>query len=255
MPTSAAAYFRLLVPAAIFAFATIGCKGLNMPSLPIVDDLNLFPNENVPAEIAAKYGPASLDTVSAIKRQGESAKNASLQERQRIAQSLAQQIQQEDNPLLRQHVVAAIAVCRTPLAGAVIRAALSDEDIDVQIEACRAWGDWGTVESVEVLGQVINNESAELDVKLAAATALGGIRQPGTVEALSVALEKGQNPALQHRAMLSLEQVTKRDFGNDLVAWRKFSGGPKQDAATFPVFSGKTEPVEPFAKRVLFWWK
>ena len=252
MPMSTAARVRLLA-LVIFASAMIGCQGFEPRSLPLV--AGLFPNENVPAEILARYESESVDRISAIKRQGETARNATLPERQRIAQTLAQQIQREENPLLRQHLVRAVAICRTPLAGSVMRAALSDEDIDVQIEACRAWGRWGTDESVQVLGQVISNESAALDVKLAAATALAGSKQPGTVQALSVALEEGRNPALQHQAVQSLKEVTNQDLGNDVVAWRNFAGVSSQDIGPAPLPGGETNAVESFAKRALFWWK
>ncbi|MEK6248213.1 MAG: HEAT repeat domain-containing protein, partial [Planctomycetales bacterium] len=137
--------------------------------------------------------------------------------------------------------------CRTETASHVLRAGLSDEDIDVQIECCRAWGRWGTSESAQLLGQVILNDRAELDVKLAAVKALSTVSQPTSIAALAPALEKMQNPAIQHQAVLSLQKLTKKDFGNDLVAWRNFVDNPSAAVA-----SGNSNQIS-LAEQI-FWW-
>lgn len=249
MPVSASAILRIVVLASIAA--TIGCKRFNMPTIPVIE--KLMPNDPVPPEVAARYGPPSTDRLRQIRRQGDAARSASAQERQRISQELAQRIEHEDDPVVRQNIVRAIAQCRTAMAYNVLTRALNDEDIDVQIESCRAWGEWGTTDSVQILGQIIRNDRADLDVKLAAVAAMANVKQQGAVTALAPALDKSQNPALQHRAVMSLKKLSSNDFGNDLEAWRNFAGGAKPAAYAASPTTGEVPQSTSLTDRALFW--
>ncbi len=190
---------------------------------------SLAPEKPVPPEIIARCGPTAIQRIEEINRLGKAAGKASPDRRQVIAETLAQQIRDEKDPTVRAKIVSAIVNCRTPVATSVLRAAMEDEDLDVRVTACNAWGQVGGPEAVELLGRTIGDDGAELEVRLAATDALANVKQPGAVQALGLAIQDRQNPALQFRAAQSLQQVTGLRHGNNLVAWRDFvsqQGGP-----------------------------
>ena len=59
------------------------------------------------------------------------------------------------------------------------------------------------------------------NVRLAAARVLKNYRGPEAIQALALAVED-PNPALQLRGADSLQAVTDKDFGHDVVAWRDY---------------------------------
>lgn len=190
---------------------------------------SLVAEKPVPPEIIARCGPTATQRIEEVNRLGKAARKASPDRQQTIAATLAQQIREEKDPTVRAKIVRAIVNCRTPLATSVLRAAMDDEDMDVRITACKAWGQVGGPEAVELLGRAIGDDSAELEVRLAAADALANVKQPRAVQALGLAIQDRQNPALQFRAAQSLQQVTGLRHGNNLVAWREYvsqQGGP-----------------------------
>ena len=72
----------------------------------------------------------------------------------------------------------------------------------------------------EVLRERLASDT-DLDVRLAAAEALGEIRDPASVPALGVALQD-RDPAMQYQAVCSLRQVAPTDLGNDVERWRQY---------------------------------
>jgi HEAT repeat protein len=90
----------------------------------------------------------------------------------------------------------------------------------VRVAACEAWSRRGGPEAVHALSKVLHGDT-ELDVRLAAARALGALRDRTAIPALGLALEDA-NPALQWRAIQSLKAVSGRDFGDNVPAWRQF---------------------------------
>jgi len=227
----------------------IGCQNFDPSSLPLADPLGLMSMAPVPAEVASRYGPLAVDRIKEIKDQGMLAAKGTPAEREEIAQRLAEEIQQESNPVVRQEMIKSIAKCENSIAELVLRAGLNDNDADVQIESCRAWGNWHTSDSVPLLSQLLRNEAAALDVKLAAVTALADTENEQAVAALSVALEKDSDPALQHKAVLALQRLTDHRFGNDLVAWRNFVDHGDEDQTKA---DGGTKAV---VKWPFSWWE
>ena len=200
----------------------VGCQNFDPSSLPHADTLGFTSMAPVPEEVASRYGPLAVDRIKEIKNEGTLAAKGTPEEREEIARRLAEEIQQESNPVIRQEIIKSVAKCENSIAELVLRAGLNDNDVDVQIESCHVWGNWQTSDSVPLLSQILRNESAPLDVKLAAVTALADTENEQAVAALSVALEKERDPALQHQAVLALQRLTDHNFGNDLVAWRNF---------------------------------
>ncbi|MBI3465303.1 MAG: HEAT repeat domain-containing protein [Planctomycetes bacterium] len=166
---------------------------------------------------------AKLQELSATARDGGDA------EQERVSAELAQTIQTEEDPLIRAEILRVLAVCRTATAAAVLTAAMRDADHDVRVVCCEAWAEQGGEQATRALTDLLANDK-NVDVRLAAARALGRLGDPAATTALATALEDG-DPAMQYRAVQSLRTVSGRDFGNDANAWREFaSGGNPQPA-------------------------
>ncbi len=160
------------------------------------------------------------------------------EEQQQATEELGAGLRAELNPNVRMALVRTLALLPTAQADELLKAAVNDPDVDVQIAACESWGRRGTPQAVQVLADVLHSQS-NVDVRLAAARALGdmpqwsgkwgslgkdGELQQQAIAALGSALD-APNVALQRRAVLALEQVTGRYYGEDVEAWRQFVQG------------------------------
>lgn len=159
--------------------------------------------------------------IEEMKKLAEKAKQESPEEQQKTSEKLARQIEKEQDPLVRQQIVLTLAVYPTPLAAKVLAAALSDPENDVRIASCKAWGIRGGREAVERLTTALNDD-ANIDVKLAAARALGQTKDASGVAPLADVLADA-DPALQYRAIESMKALSGKDFGRDLNAWRQYA--------------------------------
>ncbi|MBN1589309.1 MAG: HEAT repeat domain-containing protein [Pirellulales bacterium] len=144
-------------------------------------------------------------------------------EQQRIGHQLAEEYRVEQDPLIRTQMVRTLTGFKTDEASAVLREAMEDGSIDVRIAACQTWGARGGPEAIELLGQRIAADTSA-DVRLAASRALGETRDPNAVAKLALALDDA-DPALQHRAVLSLRKITGKTFDNDVNQWRQYVKG------------------------------
>ncbi|MFW6124994.1 MAG: HEAT repeat domain-containing protein, partial [Pirellulales bacterium] len=141
------------------------------------------------------------------------------EQQQKITRRLAEEIVDEDDPMIRARIVRTLASYPTATGREVLQRALRDPDHEVRIAACRAWGRSGTAEAVKLLGRTLQRD-ADVDVRLAAARALGETGEESAVEPLGKALHD-KDPAMQYRAMQSLARVTGEDL-NTLGAWRHY---------------------------------
>jgi HEAT repeat protein len=233
---------------------TVGCRSFNMPSLPLLEDLNFLPDKPVPPEVLSRHGPTSQARIDQIAALEDRAKAGSTVEQQHVAEFLAQQIRAERDPVLRERIIQAVSHCRVPLASAVLRAGLNDESPDVQLAACRAWGQRDDPEAIAVLGQIVATADEDVDLRLEAVKSLGQIERPEAADALSAAIQPDQDPAVQYRAVAALESVTDLDYGQDLTAWRDyFSRKAALAARGGPVSEPPRE--RSLAERTLFWWR
>lgn len=151
---------------------------------------------------------------------------ASVQEQERFAAELAQQIRDEADPIIREQIVRALQKIPVATATSVIEAALHDPDIQVRIAAIETIASRGGSGTIEILSGVLQGD-AHIDVRIAAARALGELADPAAMQALALALES-PDPALQYRAMQALKQATGQNLGDDVEAWRQYarSGTP-----------------------------
>ena len=144
-------------------------------------------------------------------------------EQEQVSRQLATLFREDSVRLLRIEVVKTLTVLPTQTASDTLRLAVRDEDRDVRIAACKAWGERKGDEGVEALRYVLERDE-DIDVRIAATKSLASFQGPNATEALSLALDD-RDPALQHNAMASLEEVTGQDYGRSVVAWREFVRG------------------------------
>jgi hypothetical protein len=158
-----------------------------------------------------------------------------------LSEQLAKEIQQEQDPMVRQHIVRALARMPDARAAAVLHAGLEDPEKNVRIACCHVWGERGGPEAVQELTTVLEAES-DVDVRMAAAKALGETKNAAAVQPLASVLADN-DPAIQRRAIESLKSVSGKDYGYDVQAWRQYAAGE-------PV---QTEPVS-IAERLRQWF-
>ena len=199
---------------------TAGCADLDLPSWvpfqgPASDTL---PGVKTPAERKAE-----------LRALADSAISATPEEKQRVSQQLVAAIRMEKDPLLRLEIIRALGRYPGPEADAVLKAALGDADTHVRIATCEAWAKRGDSQAVQLLSETLRSD-VEADVRLTAAVALGETKNRDAVAALGEALNDA-DPAMQYRAMLSLQQVTGKDLGNDVTRWQRYIRGELPEAA------------------------
>jgi hypothetical protein len=144
-------------------------------------------------------------------------------EQRELTDQLARQIQIEPDPIVRMAVVDAIAESRTPIAQQVLEAGLDDKDPGVRAACCKALGRRADAASVPRLAAALRSDK-DIDVRLAATTALGNIKAPEAMQALVIALDD-RDPALQYVGVQSMKSVTGKDYGPNVDAWRQVATG------------------------------
>jgi HEAT repeat protein len=168
------------------------------------------------------------DRIKELKELAKTAKKKTPEEQQRISTELSKEIQRESDPLMRRQILRTLTNYPTPLATAVLVAALGDSDTEVRILACRSLGKRGGKDSVTELTRIVSSDTS-LDVRIAAVRALGETRDTSALPPLAEALVD-PDPALQFRATAALREVSGRDFGNDAQAWREYAQTGKSSA-------------------------
>jgi HEAT repeat protein len=164
------------------------------------------------------------ERIAELRKLSAASASATAEEKQRISQQLADSIRTEKDPLIRVEIIRALGRYPGPAADAILKAALSDADTHVRVGACEAWGRRGDAQAVKLLSDALRSD-VDADVRLAAAKALGESKNPQATAALGEALNDPRDPAMQYRAMLSLQQVTGKDLGNDVIAWQRYVKG------------------------------
>ncbi|MCA9245519.1 MAG: HEAT repeat domain-containing protein [Planctomycetales bacterium] len=164
------------------------------------------------------------------------------QEQIQLAQDLTRQIQAEQDPLMREHLLTTIAALDTPLTGSVLQAALRDEVPTVRQRAVELIAAHQTTNAVGILAEVVKADE-DLDVRLAATRELGRFKDRVAIEAVASGLDD-DDPAMRFRTMESLAKMTDEDLGLNVVAWKQYlRGGPTGDE---PQVAEKLRSLSPF---------
>ena len=208
-----------------------------------------FPEEIDPNTSAIRK-PA--ERLTELRDLAETMQQKSPAEQQQIATALAQQIQREQDPLIRRGIVIALAKTQTPLATAVITAGLKDPERDVRIACCQAISERRVPGSAAQLTQVLERDNS-VDVRLAAIRAIGVLNDASALGSLVPALES-RDPAIQFAAMDAARAIRSTqggpDLGNDVNAWIAYAQG--QTSVPGPSPEGSSS--ESWAQRLIPGW-
>lgn len=161
------------------------------------------------------------------------------EEKEQVRELLATLLRQDGEPLVR----AAAAVSLGRLGGeasvAALAPALTDSSALVRADVCRGLGMTGADSAVEPLVGALKRDE-DVDVRGAAARALGNFRGPRAREALLEALE-ADRLAVRTAAWQALRQATgAKKLPPERAAWEKW-------------FAEQDKPGKPRRRRFLLW--
>jgi HEAT repeat protein len=217
---------------AVGLIALSGCHSMSWP------DMWPFPDH----ERTTFLTPAMrVDTIRQLAAQADQTNSPGQRE---LTDQLARQIQIEPDALVRKAIIQAMAEFQTPLAQQVLEAALNDSAMAVRIAACQSLGKRGDAQSVDSLAKSLRDDR-EIDVRLAAAEALGNIKTPESEKALIIALDD-RDPAMQYVGVESMKSITGEDYGGDVKVWRQVAAGEAPLHAKAPSIATRLRGLSPF---------
>ena len=209
-------------------FSTVGLYGCSLWPFPAKDHTSYAtPTKRV----------AEIEQVAAQASGSDSA------EQQQLTHILAEKIQSEPDPLVREEIVEAASRFQTPLAERILVASLNDTDPYVRQAGCRMLGRRGGVAAVAELGRVAK-EDAEIEVRLAATRALGELGDPAAVPHLAQGLQD-RDPAIQLTTVESLKLASGQNLGNDVGAWREWVASRGGTFAADSAVAGRPSSTPP----------
>jgi len=173
------------------------------------------------AKLAEKYGMNAKQRIADLEKRAKDAKKGDEARQTAFSQELAQSIVSEHDPRVRASIVEIAAGFDVPAASAVCQGALQDPDARVRSAACDAWAAKGGDQAVELISIRCRQET-DVDVRLRAIRSLGKLKQKSAIPVLAQSLED-PDPAIQYRAVAALKEVSGRDLGNDVNAWRQWA--------------------------------
>jgi HEAT repeat protein len=169
--------------------------------------------------------PEFADTKAAhirrIQDLADTARDMSPAEKMSISTKLAEQLRAESDELLQLETVRALGAFSTPGAIEGLRHALTSEQANIRIAACRSLSRIRSAQSLEILSDVARGDS-NLDVRAAAVRALGEFEGEPALRALAAAVDD-RDPAIQFLAVQSLRKVHGENLGDNLSVWRDFA--------------------------------
>ncbi len=201
------------IGAAVILASTAGCAGW----------LPWGSGETTEKQIA-RYGYTADQRIAALTKEAQEASEAGSTAEIRFSQGLIQTLLEEHDPRVRCSILEIAADFDTPAANAICEGGLRDPDPRVRMTACDVCGMRGK-EAIPLLASCMETDE-EIDVRLRAVRALGETGNDAAIAVLAIALED-PDPAVQYRAVDSLRQVSGRDLGNDVNAWRAWAADPE----------------------------
>lgn len=197
----------------------------------IVDPI-IWWDKDDPADYA-KYGPTPIQRIEALDQLASSARGMSPERRTEEAARLAKALPEEQNEVIRVHMLRSLAKLNTPEAFTAIKSSIYDNDPYVRREAVVALGTSKNPEAIDALGDVLIRDR-DYDVRVAAATALGEFKSPKAKEALVPALD-ARDPAMRFAAIESLRKTSNVDYQGDTAKWREFAMGGNPEPPPFSI--------------------
>lgn len=183
-----------------------------------------------------KYGATADQRISELEAEAERVGPGSGAEQVAFTQSLVTNLLAEHDSRVRAAMLGIAAEFDTPAAVSICRGALEDPEARVRMAACEAWRERGGPEAVSLLAARASADS-DIDVRLKALKELGALGDAAAVPALARALED-PDPAVQYRAVGALKEVSGRDLGDDVNAWRAWAADPNAKGTEWSIAEG-----------------
>jgi HEAT repeat protein len=183
-----------------------------------------------------KYGATADQRITDLEAEAARAKQGAGSEQVAFTEALVSQVLAEHDPRVRAAILRTAAGFDTPSAVAICRGALEDPEAKVRLAACEAWRERGGPEAVTLLAARASGDS-DIDVRLKAIRELGALGDEAAVPALARALED-PDPAVQYRAVGALKDVSGRDLGDDVNAWRAWAADPNAKGTEWSIAEG-----------------
>jgi hypothetical protein len=149
------------------------------------------------------------------------------------ATALSSQIKQERVPVVRREMVRALVAFPVVEAEAGLESALTDEDSDIRVIACQAWGKRQTDRAFKLLLETWRSDT-EVDVRVAAIQAMGNFKGEQVYAVLVKALSD-RDPAIQFAAIQGFRKFSGEDWGEDPRTWIAWTQGERPEV----IYDGK----------------
>lgn len=173
---------------------------------------------------AQLYGPTANQRIKSLQADAKQAKAEGGDKEAEFTRRLTEQLLGEHDARVRCEIVAVAGMFDTASAVAICKGAMQDPDERVRTRACEVWRTRGGAEAVQQLANRCRTDR-ELDVRLQAIRMLGELEDQAAIPVLADVLAD-PDPAVQYRAVAALKQVSGRDLGNDVNAWREWAADP-----------------------------
>lgn len=133
-------------------------------------------------------------------------------------------IAKDPSPEMRAQAVRVIASVPSETTQRALNIASTDASEKVRLAACTAWSNLQGEAARDMLLTLANNANETTSVRQAALKSLAKFDEPEVRAALTEMLAD-RSPALQYQATRSLTELTGRDYGGDMQAWRDYMEG------------------------------
>jgi len=183
-----------------------------------------------------KYGFTADTRIKKLAERSKAVKSESTQQQLEFTRDLVRMMLEEHDPRVRSKILETAAEYDTSAATAICTGAMQDPNEMVRTRACDVWAKRGGPDAVQLLATRFQTD-ADLDVRLRALKMLGELKDKQAIPVLARALEDA-DPAVQYRAVASLKQVSGRDLGNDVNAWREWAVDPESHKAEWSIAEG-----------------
>lgn len=183
-----------------------------------------------------KYGYTADTRIKKLAERSKQVKSGSPESRIEFTQELVRMMLEEHDPRVRCKILETAAEYDSAAATAICTGAMQDPSDMVRLKACDVWSTRGGEDALNLLVTRYQTD-AELDVRLRALKRLGDLQDKGAIPVLARALEDA-DPAVQYRAVAALRQVSGRDLGNDVNAWREWAADPASDKVPWTIAEG-----------------
>ena len=145
------------------------------------------------------------------------------EQQQQWAKQLETIVTKDTSPEMRARAARVLAKIDSEATISALNKASADDVEKVRLAVCEAWAVRKTEQGRDMLLSLAATDESD-DVRQAAIRSLAEYDTPEVRSQLSSALEH-KNPAIQQQAVVSLRKITKKDFGGDFDAWKRYLDG------------------------------